>query len=86
MHTTTGPSGRVYHHNGDFSGNVLAESVSVDTGDLEGWKTCGDVEIPFADMRHLVLQRYRSRLILLLEEADDDRLEMLLGIDHPDQP
>lgn len=71
----TGPSGNSYQCAADFTGNVKADSVSLDTGHPGGWKTVGDVEIPFEDMKHIVLQHLRQRAILHLENADDSTLE-----------
>ncbi len=71
----TGPSGRSYQLAHDFTGNVKAESVSVDTGNPEGWQTVGDVEIPFEDMKHIVLQYLRAQAVHVLEKADDATLE-----------
>lgn len=75
MPQINGPSGRTYQCAPDFTGNVKADSVSLDTGHPGGWQTVGDVEIPFEDMKHIVLQYLRQRAILHLENADDDTLE-----------
>ncbi len=75
MYMTQGPSGRSYHHNGDFSGDILCTDVSVDTGGIGGWMKTGDVKIPFEDMMHLVLAHFRSKAIGFLEQADDATLE-----------
>jgi hypothetical protein len=91
MINTHAPSGLRYDHNADFSGTVTVEiPVQPDedwTGD--GDRTTAtepyaqaftqrrvvQVEIPFADIRHLALAHLRRRAILALEQADDDTLE-----------
>lgn len=51
MHSFTTSSGNVYHHSGDFSGNVICESDRV----------------PFADMLELVGEYYRATMIANIE-------------------
>ena len=90
MHSTTAPSGLTYHHNGSFSGVVKTEiPVREQTGYPDKDHACArekfvrrggqtqayvEVEIPFADMKHLVLSYLRSEAIGFLEQADDAAL------------
>ena len=78
----TAPSGLIYDHNADFSGGVRVElPMGQHAGTHHGVRTINatdqtvEVVIPFTDMRHLVLASLRSRMMLHLEEADDDTLE-----------
>lgn len=73
MDTTQGPSGELYRHNGDFSGDVLT-TVVVGDAFTEGAEQV-EVRIPFEDMLHLVLTHFRSKAISFLEQADDATLE-----------
>lgn len=84
-----------YHHNGDFSGTVKFEvPVSPDhsyTGDGDRImasrpyrQSCTqrevvEVEIPFEDMKHLVLESLRREAISKLEQSDDATLEKFFG-------
>ncbi len=85
MRSTDAPSGLTYHHNGDYSGAVRVEipmgrragtSYGVSSVDYNEQTTT--VDIPFEDMRHLVLASIRKRMIMHLEEADDATLEKFL--------
>lgn len=76
MHSYDSSSGLTYFHNGDYSGNVKVNNVST-APNREGWSSLTDVEIPFEDMKALVLSYYRSRLIRVLED-DDEALERFL--------
>lgn len=89
MHTTRGPSGLYYHHNGDYSGDVMVTvpferatpdpySTYVAKAEIDEQQRKVTVDIPFEDMRRLVLAHLRSKLIEELEQADDDKLEQLL--------
>jgi hypothetical protein len=73
MYSTQGPSGRYYHHNSDFSGDVHTTVVLGETGTDE--TVMANVEIPFKDMLHLVLAHFRSKAVSFLEQADDATLE-----------
>jgi hypothetical protein len=66
MHSFEAPSGTTYHHNGDFSGNIV-----MDGEDRLG----GDIEIPFEDIRALYLESLRRSKISALEQASADFLE-----------
>lgn len=67
-HTTRASGGTTFVHNGDYSGNVRI------TAPGGGW----DAEIPFADLRELVLGYLRQRMITGIEEMSDDTLEQVL--------
>lgn len=93
----TAPSGLIYDHNADFSGGVQVElPMGRRAGTHHGVRTINatdqtvEVVIPFEDMRHLVLASMRHRMLLHLEEADDDTLEKLFfpGVPAPkvDEP
>ena len=78
----TAPSGLFYHPVVDFSGSVRVElpmgrRAGTDYGvsSIDADAQTVVVDIPFEDMRHLVLACLRSRMMLHLEEADDDALE-----------
>lgn len=70
-HTTRAALGTVFHHNGDYSGDVTVVPVSfperVDSAD---GSIHFSVDIPFADLR--------DRRIEQLERASDDELEVRL--------
>jgi hypothetical protein len=85
MHTTKGPGGTVFHHNGDYSGDVVIQFdaptesgkgsyMQSPDGDLVNWR----IEVPFADVRALVLGYLRDKRISELEDAGDGELEKLL--------
>lgn len=63
MHATVGPSGTVYHHNGDFSGDVVFNPPSP-----EGILPLEAVSVPFADMLELVGAWYKDKKISALEQ------------------
>lgn len=81
-----------YHHNGDYSGDVKV-TVPMTRHESRPWGTTTTkveidehrrevtVDIPFDDMKHLVLDHYRSRMISCLENADDQEVERLLRLD-----
>lgn len=98
MHTTQGPSGQYYAHNGDFSGSVKAaipvrEQASYPHDDhacasqphhLMGEEGLFvEVEIPFEDIRALYLRHVRSQMISRLENASDEELEASLTASQP---
>lgn len=80
-----------FHHNGDFSGSVKFEvPVAPDeswTGDGDRitasqpyrqtitQRQVVEVEVPFEDLKYLVLQQIRLKAIAFLETADDATLE-----------
>lgn len=78
-HTTRAALGTVFHHNGDYSGDVTVVPVSfperVDSAD---GSIHFSVDIPFADLRELVFAYLRDRRIEQLERASDDELEVRL--------
>jgi len=94
MQDTEGPSGLHYFHNGDFSGSVKVEipvlpdehwsgngdraSVSEPYPQVVTQRRVVEVEIPFADLKHLVLQYQRRRLVSMLEDADDAEMMLFL--------
>lgn len=66
MHDFEAPSGITYHHNSDFSSNVI----------MEGEDRLGkNIEIPFGDIRALYLEYLRRSKISALEQASADFLE-----------
>lgn len=79
------PSGREAYHNGDYSGKVRFEVPMRDTGSYAD--TGGEVamfEVPFDDLKHLVLDWFRQRMIRGLESADADQLlGMFAGVVKP---
>jgi hypothetical protein len=91
MHSTSAPSGQTYHHNGDYSGPVKmflpvreqlhypGEIARAGTPEkvpgAEG--VFVEVEIPFEDMKALVMDHFRSVLISRLEDADTEAMERL---------
>jgi hypothetical protein len=94
MHSTQGPSGQWYAHNGDFSGEVKITIPIRDQGPYPQSHTTASgphqiageqgifvqVEIPFEDIRALYLSHLRSQRIYRLEQSTDEELEqMLLG-------
>jgi hypothetical protein len=66
MHTSTGPEGTKFLHNGDYSGDV--EIISPDY--------CLGIafEIPFADLKFLVAQYVEREKIRRLEDATPDEI------------
>jgi hypothetical protein len=68
MHSFIAPSGRIYHHNGDFSGEVRADTEQFYTTTVE------EIAIPFDDMVALVLQHLLARRITALENMTPDEL------------
>lgn len=68
MHAFNAPSGVCYHHNGDWSGDVLFV-----TGDDEM-----QVEVPFADILAMAMEYLRGELVERLEQADTAELVTLL--------
>jgi GTPase involved in cell partitioning and DNA repair len=65
MYTTqTGQSGIYWHHNGDYSGDVI---VRVPSGSVTIDSAGARVEIPFEDIRELVANYVRNEKIARLE-------------------
>ena len=93
MHSTQGPSGLCYAHNGDFSGDVKVTIPMRRPGETYSWGTSSDIEveinerdktvtvdIPFEDIRALYLAYLRRNMISRVEQASDTELEAhLLG-------
>lgn len=80
MHTTRLSSGRVFLHDGDFSGDLLINCVPDEVEQLPvvpGEAPVIRVSIPFDDIKELVSRYVRGELIGALEAADAD--EVLLG-------
>lgn len=69
MHSFTAPSGRTYHHNGDFSGGV---KVPVGEMPVSGFTIYED--IPMADLVALVASMIRRQKIREIEDMDDAEL------------
>jgi hypothetical protein len=77
MHTLRTKNLR-FHHNGDFSGNVL---IVVREEKVEpGPAGMSFVEVPFEDLRELVFAYLRDKGIGKLEQISDDELEMTLRL------
>lgn len=89
MHSFDAPSGRTYHHNGDFSGDVVFTQSTTEDGSLEDVDV--EVEVPFADLKALVAQHVRNvriewieqtgaygiEAVSWLEQASDDEVLMV---------
>ena len=70
MHTTEGKK-FLFHHNGDFSGNIIAWNPNDKT----------ETVIPFSDILTLVAEWKRRALISAAENASDiDILQMVLKV------
>lgn len=72
MHSTT-IDGVIFHHNGDFSGNVL---ITLPTEKVE--KAMGEtvfVEIDFEVVKKLVLKYFQSKIIGKVESMEYEELE-----------
>jgi hypothetical protein len=85
MHTTKGPEGTVFNHNGDYSGDVVIKIDAATGSDKGSYTQSPDgemvqwrIEVPFADVRALVLGYLRDKRIGELEDVGDDELEGLL--------
>lgn len=65
-HTTKTAAGVTFIHNGDYSSDVRI--VTQD----------GEMVVPFAALRELVLGCLRARMISGIEEMSDDTLEQVL--------
>jgi hypothetical protein len=63
MHATIGSSGTVYHHNGDFSGDVYFTPASP-----TGMLPLDTVAIPFEDILDLVGKYYQGEAISKIEQ------------------
>jgi len=74
-HTTETAGGTVFIHNGDYSGPVQIRARKGEV--LEDGRF--ELEVPFADMRALVLGYLRQRMIAGIEDASDDTLEAMLA-------
>jgi hypothetical protein len=72
MHSTQGPSGQWYQHNGDFSGPIVITDLDTAINNEYGYPR---IEIPFEDIRAIYLRYARSKMISELEQASDDDLE-----------
>ena len=84
MHTTQASQGTVFHHNGDYSGSVKIQVPEEPAKHTFGSQTCWVTEVPFEDIRELVLDYLRSKLIARLESVEGDELEYeLTAIDQP---
>lgn len=84
MHSTTGPSGRRYHHNGDFSGAV--EAVVPASAEIQAPPTRGAlfVPIPIEDIRHLAeLDRRHQREVAATKATWPSLGQMILVQDLP---
>lgn len=71
MHTSKTPHA-TFHHNGDFSGDV---KMMVEPQMVEPMFGVVQVTIPFKDLRTLVFQYLRDKMIAELEGMSDKDLE-----------
>lgn len=71
MHTwQNGNNTTRIHHNGDYSGEVIIKHrISTES---EHWF---ELEIPYEDLKHFVLDQIRQDRIGALEDLEYDRLE-----------
>jgi hypothetical protein len=69
-HTTITDGGTTFTHNGDYSGDVRITAPSAGRP---------YIEVPFADLRQLVLWYLRDKAIERLENAEGGELEALLA-------
>lgn len=96
MRSYDAPSGLIYHHNGDYSGDVKIAVPMCRPGETYSWGQASDkvveidehdqaviVDIPFEDMKRLVLNYYRSELISRLEQSDEVLEQFLFGYTSP---
>jgi hypothetical protein len=67
MHSAETRSGRTYHHNGDFSGEVW---IAVAPSEVGG----GVAKIPAGDLIDIVAEYIRDRHIVSIEAADTEEL------------
>lgn len=79
MHTHRADGGTVFHHNGDYSGELVI-TVPVAAEPIQGpfGGTVWRVEVPFADVRELVFAYLRARKIEQIEQASDAAFEAIL--------
>jgi hypothetical protein len=78
MHTTETRRGEgtTFHHNGDYSGEVVIEAKMYGRpGRQDHIET---VEVPFEDLRELVYGYLRMKRTAALEGATDDEFEKTL--------
>jgi hypothetical protein len=68
MHTTEMKSGVLFHHNGDFSGEIYIVAPNVDDDKN------GRVKVSFEDLKEFVAEYYRDKLISKIEEAGPDEI------------
>lgn len=74
----------IMHHNGDYSGNIkfLLPNRIADASTMPHFyadeSSAATVHIPFAAIKHLVLQYLRNKAISRLENVEDDELEDLI--------
>lgn len=77
-HSFTGPSGRSYTHNGDFSGDIRfdheIEVPCYNSGSLYIHRTVVGVRIASEDVKALAAQYVRNTQIAKLEQATDDEI------------
>lgn len=68
----------VFHHNGDYSGDV---TVAVEESTSDPWfeNNIYTVSLPFAVIEEFVLDKLRSELVAKLEQAEGAELKALLG-------
>ena len=73
-HTTEAAGGTVFIHNGGYDGDVRIRARKGEV--LEDGRF--ELEVPFTDLRALVLDYLRHRMIAGLENMSDDTLEQVL--------
>lgn len=77
-HSFVSPSGRSYHYNGDFSGDIKLdyefELPCYNSGELYMHKIIETVRIPAQDVKALAAQYVRNTQISKMEQASDEEI------------
>lgn len=70
--------GTTFHHNGDYSGDVIIERGSVSAKPVLHHKShTATYKVPYSHMEELVLDKLRNETIVRLEQASYDDLRKL---------
>jgi hypothetical protein len=82
MSQTTETSSMIFHHNGDFSGDVsfgITADAKTDSGQYRVHRNSGGmipvdytIRIPFEDLKELFATYLKQRLIASIEDMDTD--------------
>jgi hypothetical protein len=76
MHSTDGKE-VTFHHNGDYSGDVLIVVQAHKVAHYESTSHTSEhyeIEIPFNDLKMLVAEYVRGEKVDRLEQAEDDEV------------